>query len=52
MDNAGQVRALLTGGFVGPFSLEPFSPTVHALAEPAGAIRESFAFLARAATIA
>ena len=52
MDNAGQVRALLTGGYAGPFSLEPFSPTVHALAEPAGAIRESFAFVARAATVA
>ena len=26
MDNAGQIRALLTGGYAGPFSLEPFSP--------------------------
>ena len=40
MDNTGQVRALLAGGYAGPFSLEPFSPTVHALPDPAGAIRE------------
>ena len=38
-----------TGGYAGPFSLEPFSPSVHALTDPAGAIRDSFAFVARTA---
>jgi 2-keto-myo-inositol isomerase len=52
MDNAGQIRALRAGGYAGPFSLEPFSPAVHALADHAGAIRDSFAFVARTAAVA
>lgn len=52
MDNAGQIRALRAGGYAGPFSLEPFSPAVHGLADPAGAIRDSFAFVAREASAA
>jgi 2-keto-myo-inositol isomerase len=47
MDNVGQIRALRTGGYPGPFSLEPFSPTVHALADPAAALRDSFSIVAR-----
>ena len=49
MDNVGQIRSLRAGGYAGPFSLEPFSPAVHALPDPAGALRDSFAFVARAA---
>ena len=52
MDNVGQIRALRAGGYAGPFSLEPFSPAVHRLADPAGAIRQSFEFIARQAAIA
>jgi 2-keto-myo-inositol isomerase len=47
MDNVGQIKALRAGGYVGPFSLEPFSPTVHALSDPAAALRDSFAIVAR-----
>jgi 2-keto-myo-inositol isomerase len=49
MDNAGQIRALQAGGYAGPFSFEPFSKTVHELADPAAALRDSISFLARAA---
>jgi 2-keto-myo-inositol isomerase len=49
MDNAGQIKALRAGGYTGPFSLEPFSPAVHALTDPARAIRDCFAFVARVA---
>jgi 2-keto-myo-inositol isomerase len=52
IDNIGQIRALHTGDYAGPFSLEPFSPAVHALADPAGAIRQSFEFIARQAAVA
>ena len=31
LDNIGQIRALLAGGYAGPFSFEPFAPSVHAL---------------------
>ena len=46
MDNIGQIRAMRAGGYLGPFSLEPFSPAVHALPDPAGALRQSFSFVA------
>jgi 2-keto-myo-inositol isomerase len=49
LDTVGQVRALLDGGYHGPFSFEPFSPDVHGLADRAGALRESMAFIRRAA---
>ena len=48
IDNAGQVRALLAGGYRGPVSFEPFAPEVHARPDIAAALRDSMAFLAGA----
>ncbi len=45
LDNLGQIRALLAGGYAGPFSFEPFSPNVHTLADPAAALADSMAFI-------
>ncbi len=45
IDNVGQVRALMAGGYRGPISFEPFSPDVHALADSEGAIRASMEFM-------
>ncbi len=45
LDNAGQLRALLSAGYAGPASFEPFAPTVHALKEPVGALKESMAYI-------
>jgi 2-keto-myo-inositol isomerase len=45
LDNAGQVRALLQAGYNGPFSFEPFAAEVHALKDPAGALRASMDYL-------
>jgi len=45
LDNVGQLRALLSAGYAGPASFEPFAPTVHALAEPVAAIKESMAYV-------
>ncbi|MFF0946682.1 TIM barrel protein [Rhizobium leguminosarum] len=45
LDNAGQVRALLQAGYNGPFSFEPFAAEVHALKDPAGALRASMEYL-------
>ncbi|MGR9160903.1 TIM barrel protein [Rhizobium leguminosarum] len=45
LDNAGQVRALLQAGYKGPFSFEPFAAEVHALKDPAGALRASMEYL-------
>lgn len=46
LDNAGQMKALLAGGYQGPFSFEPFSPDVHTLEAPASALRQSMEYLA------
>lgn len=45
LQNAGQISALLKGGYQGYFSFEPFAPSVHALADPAAALRASMAHL-------
>ncbi len=45
MDNIGQLRAFLEGGYRGQFSFEPFAESVHALADQAGVLRESIAFV-------
>ena len=35
LGNIAQMRALLAGGYAGPFSFEPFALSVHALRSPA-----------------
>jgi 2-keto-myo-inositol isomerase len=45
LDNAGQMRRLDAGGYVGFFSFEPFAESVQALADPADAIRGSMDYL-------
>jgi 2-keto-myo-inositol isomerase len=51
LGNAAQIKALRAGGYRGPFSFEPFAPSVHELADPAAALRESMSFVAREAGI-
>ena len=48
IDNAGQVRALLAGGYRGPVSFEPFAPEVHGRPDIEAALRHSMAYLAGA----
>ncbi len=45
LDNVGQIAALAAGGYAGALSFEPFAPTIHDLADPAAALRESMAFI-------
>jgi 2-keto-myo-inositol isomerase len=45
LDSVGQIRALVAGGYHGPVSFEPFAAQVHALADPAPAIRASMDYL-------
>ncbi|TCR87886.1 TIM barrel protein [Rhizobium sp. BK376] len=45
LDNVGQIRALLEAGYVGPLSFEPFAPDVHALKDPASALKASMNYL-------
>lgn len=48
MDNLGQLRRLLRGGYSGPVSFEPFSAEIHALPDIAGALRSSMGFVTQA----
>ncbi|UAX97705.1 TIM barrel protein [Ensifer adhaerens] len=41
LDNVGQIRRLRAEGYAGPLSFEPFAAEVHAVADPAAAIRQS-----------
>jgi 2-keto-myo-inositol isomerase len=45
LDNAGQIRRLRAEGYNGPFSFEPFAPSVHGLGNPAKALGESMNYL-------
>lgn len=45
LENLSQIRALLDGGYDGPFSFEPFAPEVHDAADPKGAVKDSMAFI-------
>lgn len=49
LENAEQLAALQSLGYTGPVSFEAFSPAVHALADPASALRASIDHLARVA---
>lgn len=42
LGNVDQIAALQAAGWSGPVSFEAFSPEVHALADPAGALAQSF----------
>ncbi len=48
----GQIRRLRDEAYAGPFSFEPFAPSVHGLADPADALRESMDYLPVAELIA
>ena len=48
LGNIEQIRALLDAGYDGAFSYEPFSPEVHALADPEQAHRQSMQFISSA----
>lgn len=45
LGNLAQIQALAGLGYDGAFSFEPFSPEVHALADPAAALAESMRFV-------
>lgn len=45
LDNVGQIRALIAGGYSGLLSFEPFSPAVHHLADPQAALAQSIEFI-------
>ncbi|MBX4894452.1 MULTISPECIES: TIM barrel protein [Rhizobium] len=45
LDNAGQIKALIQAGYKGPFSFEPFAAEVHAVKDPAAALRASMDYL-------
>jgi len=49
LDTIKQIRDLTASGYHGPFSFEPFAESVHALPDVAGALRDSMAFIRRAA---
>jgi 2-keto-myo-inositol isomerase len=49
LGNIEQIRTLLAKGYAGAFSFEPFSPQVHALSDPAKALRASMDFIRAAA---
>jgi 2-keto-myo-inositol isomerase len=44
--NAAQIRALLQASYKGLFSFEPFASEVHALKDPAAALKASMDYLA------
>ena len=48
LDNVGQIRALQTAGYQGPFSFEPVSAEVHAHPDPVAMVRESIAHITSA----
>lgn len=45
LENVTQIKALISGGYTGPFSFEPFSPQVHELDDPEAALRASMDYL-------
>ncbi len=47
LGTVAQIRDLVAAGYRGPFSFEPFAEEVHELADIAGALRDSIAFIRR-----
>lgn len=45
LGNVAQIEELRLAGYAGPVSFEPFAPSVHGLADPAGALAGSFEFI-------
>ncbi|RJE84944.1 TIM barrel protein [Paracoccus onubensis] len=45
LGNISQIRALLAGGYDGPFSFEPFAAEAHNAADPEAALRQSMDFI-------
>lgn len=45
LDNVGQIRALMAGGYAGLLSFEPFSPAVHGLADPRSQLAQSMEYI-------
>lgn len=45
LDNVGQMRALRAAGYAGPFSFEPFAPSVHEAGDAVALVRESAAHI-------
>jgi 2-keto-myo-inositol isomerase len=51
LGNISQIRNLLGAGYEGAFSYEPFSPEVHAMADPAAAFAQSMAFIEKSLAV-
>lgn len=47
LGNTDQIKALQAQGYRGPVSFEAFSPSVHALSDPATALQDSMDYLAK-----
>ncbi|WAP66760.1 TIM barrel protein [Jiella pelagia] len=45
LENLKQIEALLSSGYAGPFSFEPFAEEVHGLEDPQAALEESITFI-------
>ncbi|MCX5515862.1 xylose isomerase [Kaistia algarum] len=45
IDNIGQIRALVAGGYQGYFSFEPFAKEIHEINDIEGALRASLAYV-------
>lgn len=45
LGNLDQIERLLSCGYTGPFSFEAFSPDIHTLPDPIGALRQSMEFI-------
>lgn len=48
LENIPQIKALLAAGYDGPFSFEPFATSVHDLADPEAAMKDSIGFVTSA----
>jgi 2-keto-myo-inositol isomerase len=49
LGNIPQIRTLVAAGYTGPFSFEPFSEEVQAIADPAPALKASMDYIAAGA---